>query len=244
MASLRIPVCAMPALSALLKHPLPIATVTVLLLLLGWDASGLDIVAAAWVGNASGFPLQDHWFLARVMHAGARQLAWALVFGLFLMALWPQGPFRSLEPARRWQLAASTLLLALAISIIKSASLTSCPWDLKAFGGVADHLSHWALMRDGGPGRCFPAGHASAAFAFMSGYFVFRDKHPRLARRWLVVTLVAGLALGGAQQLRGAHFMSHTLWTGWLCWCMAWGLDALWRLKTRRQAWPAAAGGH
>ena len=24
--------------------------------------------------------------------------------------------------------------------------------------------------------------------------------------------------LGLAQQMRGAHFMSHTLWTAWLCW--------------------------
>lgn len=178
------------------------------------------------------------------MHAGARQLAWALVLGLFLMVFWPQGPFRSLESARRWQLAVSTLLLALAISVIKSASLTSCPWDLKAFGGVAEHLSHWALVRDGGPGRCFPAGHASAAFAFLGGFFVFRDVHPRLAQRWLAVTVLAGLALGVAQQLRGAHFMSHTLWTGWLCWCMAWALDTLWRLRDRKQRWPAAAGGH
>ncbi len=33
--------------------------------------------------------------------------------------------------------------------------------------------------------------------------------------------LLAGLLLGAAQQLRGAHFMSHTLWTGWICWSVA-----------------------
>jgi len=25
--------------------------------------------------------------------------------------------------------------------------------------------------------------------------------------------------------VRGAHFMSHTLWTGWLCWVTGWLCD-------------------
>ena len=63
--------------------------------------------------------------------------------------------------------------------------------------------------------------------SFIGGYFVFRTAAPGLARRWLVAAVVAGLLLGVSQQWRGAHFMSHTLWSGWLCWCLAWGLDAV-----------------
>jgi membrane-associated PAP2 superfamily phosphatase len=37
---------------------------------------------------------------------------------------------------------------------------------------------------------------------------------------------VFGLSLGIAQQLRGAHFMSHTLWTAWFCLAVGWLLDA------------------
>src|SRR6218665_451834 len=48
---------------------------------------------------------------------------------------------------------------------------------------------------------------------------------PGVARWWLAGALLAGLVLGGAQQLRGAHFMSHTLWTGWLCWSTGWLCD-------------------
>jgi membrane-associated PAP2 superfamily phosphatase len=55
-----------------------------------------------------------------------------------------------------------------------------------------------------------------------------------LARRWLLLALAAGLVLGLSQQWRGAHFMSHTLWSGWLCWCLAWALDSL-----RRRLAPA-----
>jgi len=39
------------------------------------------------------------------------------------------------------------------------------------------------------------------------------------------------MVLGIGQQLRGAHFMSHTLWTGWLCWMTAWLSDPLFAPK-------------
>ena len=38
---------------------------------------------------------------------------------------------------------------------------------------------------------------------------------------WIGIVLVA-LALGLAQQWRGAHFMSHTLWSAVVCWLVAW----------------------
>jgi membrane-associated PAP2 superfamily phosphatase len=39
--------------------------------------------------------------------------------------------------------------------------------------------------------------------------------------------MVIGFVLGISQQIRGAHFMSHTLWTAWLCWTVGWLTDAL-----------------
>ena len=58
------------------------------------------------------------------------------------------------------------------VSTLKYTSSTSCPWDLSEFGGVARHVSHWALgVLDGGGGKCFPAGHASAGIAFFGGFF-------------------------------------------------------------------------
>jgi membrane-associated PAP2 superfamily phosphatase len=89
-------------------------------------------------------------------------------------------------------------------------------------------VSHWALgLADGGPGHCFPAGHASTGFAFVAGYFGLVKRLPTLARRWLWAAVVGGAVLGVAQQLRGAHFMSHTLWTAWLCWLVG---AVFWRI--------------
>jgi membrane-associated PAP2 superfamily phosphatase len=194
----------------------------VLPLLLAWDASELDLAMAAWFGGGAGFPLREHWLFRSVLHDGARSVAWAVVLGLSLMVWWPVGVFRRIDTSRRLQLVLTALAGSLLISTLKMFSSTSCPWDLAEFGRAARHVSHWAWgTADGGSGRCFPAGHASAGFAFFGGYFAFAGDAPGVARAWLVATLVAGLTLGVAQQVRGAHFMSHTLWTGWICWCVA-----------------------
>ncbi len=75
-------------------------------------------------------------------------------------------------------------------------------------------------------GACFPAGHALSAFAYIGGYFAWRDVDRRIARAWLITVIMVGAWAGVSQQLRGAHFLSHTLWTAWLTWtisaCIAW----------------------
>jgi membrane-associated PAP2 superfamily phosphatase len=44
---------------------------------------------------------------------------------------------------------------------------------------------------------------------------------------WLIAAVVCGLVLGLAQQWRGAHYMSHTLWTAWVCWSVALAIDVV-----------------
>lgn len=216
-------------------RPLALTLITLALLLL-WDASGLDLALARLTGTPMGFPWRDHWFLVKVMHEGARSLSWVLVIVLFAAIRWPVGVLRRLNPGERIQLAVTALLSVLLISLIKYWSNTSCPWELQTFGGVARHVSHWAWgTSDGGSGHCFPAGHASAAFAYLGGYFAFRRSSPAVARIWLACTLVAGLALGLSQQLRGAHYMSHTLWTAWACWVVAFAIDVLARSAHSRR---------
>ena len=192
-----------------------------------WDASGLDPWLAQLVGSHKGFPLRNSWMLSTVFHDAAKYLAWLGALALAASTAWPWGPFRDLPFARRLQLAAITIAASGVIALLKIGNHTSCPWDLQQFGGVATPISHWAgwLRTDGGGGHCFPAGHASTGFAFIAGYFALREDQPKLARIWLACSIALGLLLGGAQQLRGAHFMSHTLWTGWICWLLGWATD-------------------
>lgn len=188
-----------------------------LALLLAWDASGLDLALAQAFGTRAGFAGREIWWLGRIGHDGVRWAGWALVGLLAANALRPWT--RSLDARQRWGWLLLTLAGAAIAPLLKQQSLTSCPWDLAEFGGVAQYVSHWEFgVADGGAGHCFPSGHASTAFALLSGWFVTRDTYPRAARIGLAWVVIAGLALGIVQLARGAHYPSHTLWTGWLCW--------------------------
>lgn len=186
-----------------------------------WDATGADLAVAQLAGGPAGFPWKDSLWAARA-HAWGRNASGVALAFLLLAVVRPFGPLRALGRGERLHLLLATAGAMLLVTALKHASATSCPWDLQAFGGSARHLSHWRWGEaDGGPGRCFPAGHASAAFGFVTGYFALRLQRPRAARLWLAAALLAGLAFGLVQQWRGAHFASHTLWTGWLCWSFA-----------------------
>jgi len=221
--------------SAFVLGPAPIGTSGVfvatfagLLALLLWDASGLDLAMARWAGGPHGFALRDDPVFIQVFHEVPRLLSWLCVAGLLVAIRWPVGLLRRLARAERVQLALTVLASVIAVSLLKHGSHSSCPWDLREFGGTAVYVSHWAWgVSDGGPGGCFPAGHASAALAYVGGWFVLRRRLPRAAAVWLASALVLGLALGLAQQWRGAHYMSHTLWSAWICWSIGWLGDLL-----------------
>jgi len=212
-------------------------TLLFLTVVLLWDLSNFDLPLARLAGTAGGFPWRDNRVLLLVMHEGPRLLSWLLLFALFAMVRWPLGFLRRLDLWGRLQLAVSVLAGVVVVSLIKNISDTSCPWDLVEFGGMARHVSHlaWGVV-DGGPGRCFPAGHASAAFAYLGGWFALRGAAPAAAQRWLVVAGVVGLLLGLGQQWRGAHYMSHTLWTAWICWTVGLAIDLCVQALRRRRA--------
>lgn len=237
----RMPLQTMPALAgdppdSPPSFTLAAATAVASCLLLAWDLGGGDVALARMMGGAHAFPLRGSFWLSTVFHDWAKAAAWVLVVALAASAAWPWGPFAHLPFARRLQLAAGPLLATGVVTLLKASSLTSCPWDLDTFGGVGHYLSHWSgwTAADGGTGHCFPAGHASTGFAFLCGFFALRHDLPGLARRWLVAALCAGAFLGLVQQFRGAHFLSHTLWTGWICWMLAWATDPLFALSSRR----------
>ncbi len=208
--------------------PTLLASLAALAVIALWELSRQDLPFEMLWGDLHGFALRDHWLFDTVLHEGGRKLSWLVATALCLGVWWPFGPLRQLSTSQRIQLAVSGLLAAGVVAALKSVSTTSCPWDLQHFGGLARHVSHWQWhAQDGGSGHCFPAGHASSGFAFIGGWFVFL-RSPGVARRWLLASLAAGLLLGLSQQIRGAHFMSHTLWTAWICWMTAWAIDLVW----------------
>jgi membrane-associated PAP2 superfamily phosphatase len=200
---------------------------TAFALILLWDFLGLDLPLARLAGAAGGFALREDRAFVLALHEFPRLASMVGVLALALAIRWPFGVLRRLDRGERVRLLLTVLLALGAVSLLKNVSRSSCPWDLAEFGGTARYVSHWAWgVSDGGPGRCFPAGHASAAFAYVGGWFVLRRAAPRAASIWLATALAAGFVLGVAQQWRGAHYMSHTLWTAWVCWSVALCIDA------------------
>ena len=198
-----------------------LVTGVALALLLAWDATGWDLAAARLFGDAQGFAARDTFWASKLLHDGGRIAAWLLLAVLVVVTLRTpktgviNGPTR----AERWRWNAIMLLAIVAVPAIKRFSLSSCPWDLAVYGGVAQYVSHWRFgIADGGGGHCFPSGHAVAAFGFFGLYFLWRGHDVQRARRWLAAVIVVGLLFGTAQLARGAHYPSHTLWSAWLCW--------------------------
>lgn len=195
-------------------------TLVTLAALAAWEFSGLDLPLARLLGGAGGFPLRDHFLVRSVLHDGGRWLSGLLLAALALDAWRPivPGPDRR---ARAYWLGVVALGMA-AVPLAKRLSATSCPWDLAEFGGHAAYVPHWLLSAtDGGPGHCFPSGHAVAAFAFFGTWFLWRDHRPALGRAVLAGVLALGAAFAWAQMARGAHFASHALWSAWLCWTIS-----------------------
>ncbi|MXR37679.1 phosphatase PAP2 family protein [Craterilacuibacter sinensis] len=128
-------------------------------------------------------------------------------------------------------------LATLAVSLLKAASPHSCPWSLTQFGGSAELFTIFGeISAHPGPGRCFPGGHASGGFALMAGYLFYRESNRVRARSWLAAGLLAGALMGAGQMVRGAHFLSHNLWSGWVVWLVCVVVFALYDgLRAHRQ---------
>jgi membrane-associated PAP2 superfamily phosphatase len=205
----------------LLLHLGPALVVLLALLLI--EASPLDRLVSDLFFDAASrtFPLRNDFFLDAVMHRWAKYVVIAIGITVLVACVLSLFVARLVKCRRVLVFLALALGLAPAVvSALKAASPRSCPYDLAAYGGYAPHLGLFeATAAPFGPGHCFPGGHASAGFCLLAFYFVgYALKRPQLARAGLVTGIIAGLALGAGRVAQGAHFLSHNLWTGLICW--------------------------
>ena len=78
---------------------------------------------------------------------------------------------------------------------------------------LLEHLPSDAYINSG---NCFPAGRATTALWLASLCIFWLPNKPKKALSVFMLGLVFGLVLGWVQQMRGAHFLFHTLWSMWL----------------------------
>ena len=167
------------------------------------------------------FPHRNQWFFADFMHHTMKALMVAV--GLVPVAALLMDAFNGrqlLDGRTRRRLAvivAAAVLVPIAISTMKAVSIHHCPWNLTRYGGFAPYLRIFDSLPAGvSAGHCFPAGHASSALWLVAVAIFWLPAHPAKAWAAFTVGLFPGLALGLAQQARGAHFLTHTLWSAWV----------------------------
>lgn len=175
------------------------------------------------------FPLRDSHSLELWGHTvlkTATVLVWVICIVLVLASSWVQ----ALRPWRRHLFVFVIMAgcAAYVVQTLKGASVHSCPWDINVFGGSAQWFPLFGVSGSpAGPGLCWPGGHASGGFALAAAYFVLRDSRPHSARWMLAIGLLFGCVMSIVQMVRGAHFLSHNLWSLWLVWATCFVIDVL-----------------
>lgn len=188
------------------------------------DMAVADLIYA--MGDKS-WVLKDDFIVSGVLYSAgqlASKVAWVGVCIAWIACRFKPG--RAGLQSRLARLAVSVLVSVLIVSLMKGTTGVHCPWDIIRYGGDA--------LPGDGAGRCFPAGHASGAYAWLAlGFFFQSRRGQRLA---IGGAILVGIIFGVAQQLRGAHFLSHDLWAAAICWAVSVSIAALWKLPEGRGA--------
>jgi len=190
--------------------------------------SGLDIWLAGhfYDQHQHIWPYQNSWLMQDVIHRGGRNLIGLLVIGTllyFVMTLFVER-WHHRRRATGYLLAASLTGLII-ISLLKGHTHIYSPWDLKIFGGLYPHIRLFDTIAQNSPvGYAFPSGHASGGYILLSIYFLLHQTTHRYRHYSLAIALLIGLIFGVDQQIRGAHMLSHDLFTLAICWtsCIVW----------------------
>lgn len=205
-----------------------------------WRAAAVLLVTAGfifWLGRCTdidlmladalydpgmhAFPWRHAWLTETFSHVILKELLTAAAVGVILVAMldtWrPRGTRDGLARLRLRVVALSALFVPLVISMLKQASVAHCPWDLARYGGSEPYLRLFDALPFGvQAGHCLPAGHASSALWLVSLCVYWMPLRFGAARGVAAAALAFGGAVGWMQQLRGAHFLTHTLWSIWI----------------------------
>ena len=202
------------ALALLLLLPLAI------ILLVTFTDVDLRLADAAYDAHLGRFPWRHAWLAEVFSHILLKQVmvGWGAMF--ILAALLDVVKPRPWNHIRRLQLrvvAACAVVIPAIIATLKQVSSSHCPWDLERYGGGAPYVRLLEVIPVSiAPGKCMPAGHASSALWLIALAAFFLPSRPRTAAAVFGLMLSFAMAVGWLQQMRGAHFLSHTLWSVWI----------------------------
>lgn len=178
--------------------------------------------------EAQRFVGRDAWWARDLLHTGGRD-ALRVVAALALAML--AASFFG-ERFRHWRRPAAFVVTCLVgatlfVGTLKQVTNVDCPWDLARYGGTRPFVHVFADRPDDLPrAACFPGAHSSSGFALVCFYFLLRERGRGAARAALAGALMVGAVFSLGQQARGAHLLSHDLWSAGLVWAICLGLYA------------------
>ncbi|MFO1368832.1 MAG: phosphatase PAP2 family protein [Marinagarivorans sp.] len=167
------------------------------------------------------WPYKDNFWLLNVIHNGGHKASLVLYAGVFIY--WLKGKINGAPAAGLAYVLSAVGLSVVLINLSKHILHFPCPWQaLNDWGAFIPY--QWRPDAAG----CFPSGHASSGWAWLCLYYLGRQFYPAQRFILLAPAVLIGLVFGSAQQLRGAHFISHDLVCIYLCWLVASLLYCVW----------------
>ncbi len=201
--------------------PLTLTVLASLLLMAGNGDQWLADRLYRWEG--SHWLYKDAWWSSHLIHKGGRNLSFfaGLLVMLALARTWFDARWKPLRRPLAYLLLAVALSSGL-VSLLKSWTQMDCPWDLERYGGLRPFIGLFQARPVAlGHAACFPAGHASAGYSWVAIYFFMLLVRPQWRWPALATVLLVGVVFGLTQQLRGAHFLSHDVWSLAISWSVA-----------------------
>ena len=220
----------MNAVPWLLWLSLPLALFPLLI----WLELKADIAISAlfYDAQSASFPWREH-ALTSAIHQFGRLPAALIFLGFALASVLHQRHRRMIEFVQTRFVCLSMLVCLIVVNLIKRSANSACSWDLVEFGGHYPHLNWFASLPFAmPPGHCWPGAFSLSGFGLIAVYFyLYARASYRRATLVLALIVLYANALGFVQVMRGAHGLSHQLWTGLICWYLS--LLCYW-LYTRR----------
>lgn len=168
------------------------------------------------------FPWRYAWITKYAVHRHLKLVQIVLgiaTWGVALRASRAQAGFLATHRRRLWCIAWSFVAVPITIGVLHRLSPMHCPWDVQQFGGPVAYFDLFTSPPAGvHPGHCFPAAFVASGSWMLSFAWIFYPEHPRRSVAVGVLAFAWAFALGWVQQMRGAHFLSHTLWSIWVSW--------------------------
>lgn len=189
------------------------------------EYSGFDLwLAGHFYDSATQtWPYRSLFVTTTILHTGAKNVM-VLIALVNLLAIPASWFIPVLAPYRKHLIYVllSALTGTLLVGELKSLTHIYTPWDLALFNGTHPYIRLFDTVPPGAEvGYGFPGGHSSGGFAYLSLYFVMMlHRHP-YRKYALLVPLLIGITFSLTQQIRGAHFISHGMFSFVICWCSA-----------------------